>query len=97
MHPLFWGILAFAIGVFIYLLLHLKKLEDWIKGYHLKNQEGVGALSKSRNPFYLFCIFVSASANVISWLYNGLDRYTLLGLLPTLLFCYLYFCQDEDK
>ncbi|MBY5033680.1 hypothetical protein K6V78_01095 [Streptococcus gallolyticus] len=97
MHSLFWGLLVIIIGILVYLLVRLKKLEDLIKGYHLKNQEGAGALSKSRNPLYLFCALVCFLPNVITWLLAGFSKYSWIGLLPVLLFLYLYACQNEDK
>lgn len=37
----------------IYLLYRLNRLEQYLKHFHLKNQEGAGALSRSKDPIYL--------------------------------------------
>ncbi|MGT2756642.1 hypothetical protein [Streptococcus ovuberis] len=83
--------------VLIYLLWRLNRLEGLLKHYKCKNQEGVGALSRTRNPFFLLLALIQLLYTLLDWKQNGLEstdvyRAILLIGLPL----YLYFTQDRE-
>lgn len=80
----------------LYILYRLKRLEDLIRGYKLKNQEGAGALSKSRSPLYLFLAFICFIPVVLDWFVNGFNGQRLILILPSFLMAYLYVYGDNE-
>ncbi len=57
--------------ILIYLLLRLHYLEELLKLYHFKNDEGVCSLSRTKNPLYLLMAMITFLPNIINWIANG--------------------------
>ncbi|MET3558593.1 Ca2+/Na+ antiporter [Streptococcus rupicaprae] len=83
--------------VLLYLLWRLNRLEGLLRRYKCKNQEGVGALSRTRNQFFLLLALIQLLYTMLDWQQNGLqtaDIYRALLLIG--LPMYLYFSQDRE-
>lgn len=89
-------LVAVVIVVIIYLLWRLKRLENLVRHYKFKNQEGVGVWTRTRNPLFLILAFFQGIYCLADWIYTGFEpsdiyRFLILVGLPL----YLYF-RDED-
>lgn len=84
------------LGLLIYLLLRLRRLEELIRGYKWKNQEGVGAWSRSRKPLLLLIALVQALYFLVDWLLlrDFQFHHILLALVSIGLPLYFYFTDD---
>ncbi|MDQ0221508.1 hypothetical protein [Streptococcus moroccensis] len=84
-----------VIVILIYLLWRLNRLENLVRHYKLKNQEGVGAWTRTRNPLFLVLAFFQGIYCLADWINTGFEpsdayRFLLLVGLPL----YLYFRDD---
>lgn len=91
----FYVIIGIIALVSAYVLWRLRRLEDLVRHYKLKNQEGVGAWSKTRNPLFLLLAVLQGIYCVLHIAYQGfesMDIYRTLFLVGLPL--YLYFRDD---
>lgn len=48
--------IVLIVVLLIYLLWRLRNLEELVRRTHFKNDEGVGSLSRTRNPLYFLLV-----------------------------------------
>lgn len=90
---LIWVILF---SIILYLLWRLRRLGDEIRGYKSKNQEGVGAWTKSRNQAFLLLAAINSVYFVLDWLSGGFQLLDLCSVSVMVgLPLYFYFFGDE--
>ncbi|HFZ6201247.1 TPA: hypothetical protein ACGPNO_000020 [Streptococcus agalactiae] len=83
--------------ILIYLLLRLHYLEELLKHYHFKNDEGVCSLSRTKNLLYLLMAMITFLPNLINWIANGFEAIDIVRLIPVVVFLWLYYCGDDDE
>lgn len=82
--------------ILLYLLYRLNRLEKYLRHFHLKNQEGVGALSHSKDPIYLLIATLLILPFLMDFVANGFKSSQLTGLFIIVMFLYLY-CDGDNK
>lgn len=81
--------------VLVYLLYRLNRLEQYLKHFHLKNQEGTGALSRSKDPIYLLVAVLLSLPFLLDFIANGLKPSQLTGLFIIAMMLWFYFSGDD--
>ncbi|MGT2785769.1 hypothetical protein [Streptococcus merionis] len=89
-------LIAMVFILLIYLLRRMRRLENLVRHYKFKNQEGVAAWTKTRNPLFLILAVIQGLYCLGDLIYTGfqpsdLYRFLILVGLPL----YLYFSDDD--
>ncbi|MEY8435817.1 hypothetical protein AALA56_08425 [Streptococcus hyointestinalis] len=90
-------VLVFIVIVIVlfYLLYRLNRLEQYLKHFHLKNQEGTGSLSRSKDPIYLLMAVLLSLPFFLDFVANGLKPSHLTGLFIIVMMLWFYFSGDD--
>lgn len=89
--------IVLIVVLLIYLLWRLRNLEELVRRTHFKNDEGVGSLSRTRNPLYFLLAVICFLPTLISWLMNGFTPISFYGLIPVAFFLWLACNGDDDE
>lgn len=93
-----YSLLVLVLFLVFYLLWRLNRLERLLRHYKCKNQEGVGALSQTKNPFFLFLALFQLVYAVMDWYKNGIQpRNFYQSVLLIGLSVYLYLTQNDNS
>lgn len=94
---LLYLILGGILVILCYLLWRLNRLEQLLKRYKCKNQEGLGALSRTKSPLWLFLALFQLVYVVFEIIHKGFDWISVYRALFLIgLPLYLFF-RDEDR
>lgn len=89
-------IVILLIIVIVYLFWRLQRLEKLVRGYKFKNQEGVGAWTKSKNHFFLLLAGFNSLFFLSDWLAGGFQPSDIISALSMVgLPLYFYFFFDD--
>lgn len=94
---LLYLILGGILVILCYLLWRLNRLEQLLKRYKCKNQEGLGALSRTKSPLWLFLALFQLVYVVFEMVQKGFEWISIYRALFLIgLPLYLFF-RDEDR
>lgn len=89
-------LILFLLCLLVYLLSSFHRLDKGGRNYKWKNQEGVGAWSRSRDPKFLLLALITALYFLVDWLGGGFQIWDIYLATITLgLALYAYFYHDD--